>query len=396
MMTSSLKIGRFFGINIRIDWSWLLIFFLITWNLAASFDQIHDDWQTGSVLALAVIAAVLFFASVLIHELAHSLVAQARGVPVRSITLFLFGGVSNIERDPDTPKSEFLITIVGPLASIILGVILLVAGNIIAAPIGDTVSDPEATFGDLEPAATLFLWLGSINLLLGFFNLIPGFPLDGGRLLRSALWASTGNLRQATRWASWVGQGIAWLFIVTGIAMVFGAQIPIFGTGVVGGLWLAFIGWFLNSAAVATYQRVVVQDVLADVTVADMMRSNPPTVASTVTIQALVDDYVMKHDDHAFPVVDNQRLVGLITLQDIRNIAREKWSETTVQQAMTPIDNLMTVEANDDAADAWTKLARQDVRQVPVVTASGSELTGVLRRRDIVRWLQVHSEVGSV
>lgn len=389
-----IRVGRILGINIRIDWSWLIIFLLITWNLSAAFGDYHADWSSGAQWAIAVVAAGLFFVSLLAHEIAHSLMARARGVPVRSITLFLFGGVSNIERDPESPESEFLITIVGPATSFLIGIVLLLIAGVVAEPLGDTVSDPEAAFEQLSPLTTLLMWLGSINLLLAVFNLIPGFPLDGGRILRSIIWSITGDLRRASRWASWVGQTIAFIFIFMGISMAFGAEIPFFGTGLVSGLWLAFIGWFLHSAAIRSYQHVVIQDVLEDVPVSRMMRSNPPTVQAHLPVSSMIYDSVMQNDDYAFPVIEGTQLVGLVTLDDVRSVPREKWDSTTVRQIMTPYANLITTTADEDATDAWQKLLRRDVRQLPVV--QGGQLAGLLRRRDIIRWLQFHSELGSV
>jgi CBS domain-containing protein len=260
--------------------------------------------------------------------------------------------------------------------------------------LGDTVSDPEATFERLGPAAVLLMWLGSINVLLAVFNLIPGFPLDGGRVLRSTVWALTGNLRRATRWASWVGQTIAFLFIFMGISMAFGARVPFFGTGLISGLWLAFIGWFLHSAAIKSYQQVVIQDVLEDVPVSHMMRTDPPSVRVHSSVSDIVHNSVMKSDDYAFPVIDDNRLVGLVTLDDVRSVQRDAWDSTPVREIMTPYSELVTTSAEEDATDAWQKLLRQDVRQLPVV--QNRELVGVLRRRDIIRWLQFHSELGNV
>lgn len=391
-MRGGLRVAHIFGINIRIDWSWLLIFVLITWNLSAVFANIHSDWGAWLTWGMALVAAILFFGSVLLHELAHSLVAKARGIPVRSIRLFLFGGVSNIEREPPSPGAEFVMALVGPLTSIALGLVLVLIASAGAAPMGDAVSDPTQVVAELNPATTLLAWLGSINILLGFFNLIPGFPLDGGRVVRSIFWAITGNLRRATRWASWLGQGIAWLMIVAGIAMVFGVQIPIFGQGLTGGLWLVFIGWFLNSSAIASYRQVVIQDILEDVPVQRVMRSSPPTVSSGITVDELVHDGIMATDDHAFPVIDDSQLVGLVTLEDVRSVSRDNWDRTTVGEIMTGVGDLVTVTADDDAAEAMTKLQRRDVRQLPVMR-NGS-LAGLLRRRDLVKWLQLHSELG--
>jgi CBS domain-containing protein len=281
--------------------------------------------------------------------------------------------------------------LVGPLTSIVLGLALVLAGGF-TAPVGEAVTDPEKVVAQLSPLTTLLMWLGSINIFLGFFNLVPGFPLDGGRILRSIFWAASDDLRSATRWASWIGQGIAWLMIGVGIAMVFGVQIPFLGSGVSGGLWLAFIGWFLHSSAIAGYRQVVVQDILEDVPVERMMRANPPSVSPGISVDELVNDGIMGTDDHAFPVVDGGQLVGLVTLEDVRAIPRSSWDNTLVRQIMTPADQLVSVTADQDAAEALKKLQARNVRQLPVMR-HGS-LAGLLRRRDLVKWLQLHSEFG--
>ncbi len=245
-------------------------------------------------------------------------------------------------------------------------------------------------FGQLDPLSTMFLWLGSINILLAVFNMIPGFPLDGGRILRSILWAATGNLRRSTRIATWVGQAVAWLFILTGIAMVFGFQVPIFGSGLVGGLWLAFIGWFLNMAASQSYQQVVVADMLEGVPVERLMRSDPPLVEPHTRISRLIDKHIMGTDERAFPVLEHDRLVGLICLEDVRKVPRQEWDERTVQEVMTPADELVTLSPRMDANEAFQMLTQRDVRQIPVL--ENGRLVGMLRRRDIVRFLQLQSD----
>jgi CBS domain-containing protein len=283
--------------------------------------------------------------------------------------------------------------LVGPLTSIVLGVSLVVIAGASAISVGDAITDPSQVMEQMSPVTTLLAWLGSINVLLGFFNLSPGFPLDGGRVVRSIFWAITDDLRRATRWASWIGQGIAWLMIAAGIAMVFGVQIPFFGQGFVGGLWLAFIGWFLNSSAVNSYRQVIVQDILEDVPVERIMRSDPAYVSSDITVDALVTDGILGTDDHAFPVIDDGRLVGLVTLEDVRSVPRSAWEQTSVADIMTGTDELVTVPIDEDASEAMTKLQRRDVRQLPVM--QDGSLAGLLRRRDIVKWLQLHSEMGS-
>ena len=389
-MGRGFRVGRLFGIEINIDWSWVFIFVLVAWNLTSVFGQFHPEWGLTLQISIAVLAALLFFASVLAHELAHSLTARAQGVPVRNITLFLFGGVSNIQRQPPSARAEFLITIVGPITSIALGIIFLVIANFTGGAANVSMTNPQQLIQQLDPFTTLLVWLGPVNILVGLFNMIPGFPLDGGRILRSIFWVATDNLRKATRWASWVGQGVAWLMIGAGIAMVFGVEIPFLGTGFVSGLWLAFIGWFLNSAAVQSYQQIVVQDILEGTQVKEMMRRNPPTVGPNQSVHSLVHDHIMGSDEHAFPVLEDDRLVGLVTLQDVREVQRDKWQQVTVAQIMTPTEELVTVASDEDASDAMTKLSHRDVRQLPVV--ENGKLVGVLRRRDIVQWMQLQSD----
>ena len=233
--------------------------------------------------------------------------------------------------------------------------------------------------------------LAVINFILATFNLVPAFPLDGGRVLRSFFWAASDNLRQATRWAAWIGQGIAWLLILVGISMVFGLEVPLLGSGPISGLWLVFIGWFLNSSASQSYQQVVVQDVLEGIAVNRMMRRNPPTVTAGLSIDRLVHDYVMQSDDHAFPVVEGDRLQGLVCLHDVRAISRDAWETTTVREIMTPGDQLVTVTPDEDATAALQKLQQQDVRQLPVV--ENGALAGLLRRQDIIKYLRLEEDV---
>lgn len=389
-MHSGVPLGRIFGIKITLDWSWFFIFLLVTWNLTLAFRQFNRGWGMGLNLGVAILAALLFFVSVLIHEFAHSLVAKAQGLPVRNITLFLFGGVSNIEREPPSPRAEFLITIVGPISSFLLGILFLVLGSA-AGGIGTAAAqtNPEALLAQLGPLTAVLLWLGSINILLAIFNMIPGFPLDGGRILRSILWAGTGNLRRATRWASYVGQAVAWLFIITGIAMVFGVTVPFFGTGL-SGLWLAFIGWFLNSAASQSYHQLVIQDMFEGMPVSRIARSDAPSVHADLPVSTLVHDWIMGTDDRAFPVMENDTLIGLVTITDVRKIGRDTWEHTTVREIMTPTEQLDFVSPQEDVADALHKFTQRDVSQMPVM--QDGQFVGLLRRRDIARWIELQSD----
>ncbi len=394
MMRSGLKIARLFGIDVYIDWSWLLVFLLVTWDLAAAvFPSLHPNWGLDLNIAMGVLASLVFFFSILLHELAHSIVARARGLPVRRITLFFFGGVSNIQREPPSPGAEFFMAVVGPLTSIVLGVIFLVLGVGQIPRLSFVPSNATPLLRSLSPLATMLVWLGPVNIIIGLFNLIPAFPLDGGRILRSILWALSHNLRRATRWATAVGQAFGWLMIVAGIAMVFGASFPILGSGFINGLWLAFIGWFVISAAVQSYHQVVIEDLLQGVPVTSLMREPAPAVSPDMTVHDLVFDHVMRGEERAFPVMDGGRLAGMVYAEDLRKVDRNKWDRTRVRDVMVPESDLDELSPREDAMDAFQKMASKEMRQMPVV--QNGQLIGVLRRRDILRWLQVQSDAGS-
>lgn len=389
-MRGDFKVGRIFGVDIFFDWSWLFIFFLIAWSLSTNFILLHPDWGAVQSWLLAIVAALLFFVSVLLHELAHALVAKAQGVPVMSITLFLFGGVANIQREPSSPGAEFLVAIAGPITSFIIGIGLLSVAGVSAISI-DTMTGPATAIVVLSPLSTLMLWLGSVNVLLCIFNLVPAFPLDGGRILRSVFWKITGNLRKATRWASAIGQVISWLLIFAGIMMVFGVHIPFLGFGLINGLWLAFIGWFLYRAAILSYEQIIVKDILHDVPVARVMRSNPITVPSNITISKLVYDYLLQTGEDAFPVVDNGQLVGMVSVEEVRSIPRDAWETKMVLDVMKPIHELDVATPGEDAAAALEQLMKRGMRQLPVVR--DGRLAGVIRLHDIFKWLQLQSDI---
>ena len=391
-MRSGFKVGRLFGINIFIDWSWLLIFLLVTWNLAgAVFPNLHPEWSLTTNIVLGIVASLLFFISILLHELAHSLVAKARGLPVRRITLFFFGGVSNIEREPPSPTAEFLIAVVGPITSLLLGAAFIWLGGMSVPNLGETVENPMQVLAGLGPLATMLLWLGPINILIGLFNLLPAFPLDGGRILRSIMWSMLDNFRRATRWATAIGQGFGWLMILAGLAMVFGATLPVLGTGILNGIWFAFIGWFLINAASQSYQHVVIEDMLEGVPITRLIREPAPAIPAEMPISTLVYDHVMQGEERAYPVMDGDHLLGMVYVENIRNVDRSNWDSTTAKDIMVPQSELEVVSPSEDAMDAFQKLIKQEKRQIPVV--QNGELVGMLRRKDFLRWLQVHSEM---
>jgi Zn-dependent protease/CBS domain-containing protein len=390
MTNSGIRIAKLFGIKIRIDWSWLLILLLVVWNLSVAFSQMHTDWSLPLTISIAVSAALLFFLSVLLHELAHSLVAKAQGIPVDSITLFLFGGVANIREEPKSPGNEFVMAILGPVTSLVIGFALLFLSGIGLETQEILQRQPREILQQFTPLRTLGFWLGSVNVILGVFNMIPGFPLDGGRVLRSILWAVTRNLQKATRWASFVGQAIAWMMIIGGVAMIFGLRIPVFGEGLINGVWLILIGWFLHNAASRSYQQLIVRDILVDVPVKRMTKRNPPTVPGDITVDVLIEDYIMQTDDHAFPVMDADRLVGIVCLEDVRRLPAEMRSEKLVSEIMTPRSEIRTTHPDGDAFEALMTISRNSLRQLVVM--DGDEMFGLVRRRDIIRFLQIQSE----
>jgi Zn-dependent protease/predicted transcriptional regulator len=380
-------IFRIAGIQIFIDRSWFFVFVLVTWSLATGlFPAWHPNWNPLLTFALAVCAALLFFGSVLLHELAHALVAKARGLEVRSISLFLFGGVSNIEREPQTPRTEFLMAIVGPITSVGIGLIFLFAGTSMGS-LQFQFEHPLNAMSQLNPLATVLMWLGSVNLLVGIFNLIPGFPLDGGRVLRSAIWAGTHDYTKATNIAARVGRLIGWGFMFAGVWMIVGVRVPFFGSGLFNGMWLIFIGWFLQSAAEQSREQAVIHNLLADVPVEKFLRDDIPSVPAETNVQNLVEQWFMKSDEKSFPVTIGSDVVGIVTLLDVRRVPRHRWQDTRVADIMTRLDQLAVVRPEEDTAEAYTLLNKTDMSQLPVM--KNGHFMGMVRARDIARWLQL-------
>ncbi len=385
------RLGRAFGVELTVDWSLLIIFTLVLVNLALGlFPAWHPEWGAALTWLVAACAAVLFFGSVLVHELSHALMARRHDVPVRRITLFLFGGVAHMDEEPRSPRAELLIAVVGPLTSVLIGAVSLGLGGLLAsrALVGlviEDASDVVAFAARIGPVATLCLWLGQVNLLLGVFNLIPGFPLDGGRVLRAALWQGTRDLRKATRWASNVGRGFSWLLMGLGAVSLFQGA---FGQGI----WLILIGWFLNNAATMSYQQLVTRQALEDATARDVMTRALTPVSPDVSIDELVRDYFMTSEQRAFPVLSDGAFEGLVCLEDVRRAPRERWSDTRASEVMTPRERLVTIAPDDEAERALKLLGQSDVDQLPVL--EGDRLLGLVQRRGLMRWLALHGDEG--
>ncbi len=309
MIGQSVKLTKIRGIDIGIHYSWFIVFVLITFSLTTRFASEHPQWTLAEHYMVGIATSLLFFSSILVHELAHSFVALAKGMPVRSITLFVFGGVAQIGREPDRPMTEFQIAIAGPIASALLAV----GFGVIAYLGGD----------QFERLSALAGWLASINLMLAVFNLVPGFPLDGGRIFRAALWHMTGDLTKATRIAAGTGQGIGYVLIFFGIVTSF--TINWFS-----GLWLAFIGWFLMNAAQESVVQVSVRSALSGLAVEDVMSRDCPVVPARMALAELVREHILKTGQRCFIVVEGSRLEGLVTLHQIKAVPQERWAQVSV------------------------------------------------------------------
>jgi CBS domain-containing protein len=280
--------------------------------------------------------------------------------------------------------------IVGPITSFVLGGLFLFVGGLTAERVVLNPNDPLQALAALDPFSTVMLWLGPINIMLAIFNLVPGFPLDGGRVLRAAIWGATGDVYRATRWAAALGQAFAWLLIACGFAMILGLRVPFFGTGVFGGLWLALIGWFLNNAAFMSYRQLLTRRSLENVPVSSVMLSRFATVPPHTSLASLIDEYIMRSDQRAFPVVEGDRLVGLVCLEDVRRLSAAERATQSVRDVMTPARELATIAPDEATAEALQALSRRAVNQLPVV--KDGQVRGLIRREDILKWLTLHGE----
>jgi Zn-dependent protease/CBS domain-containing protein len=371
-MAGSIRLFKIAGISIDINFSWIIILVLLTWSLAIGwFSVLYPGWSTATYWLVSLISALLLFVSVLLHELAHSLVARMRGVSVKSITLFIFGGVSNIEQEPTSPGIEFQIAFVGPLVSLLIGGI----AYLLSLPLR----------GVNSPLTAILSYLAVTNVLLGLFNLIPGFPLDGGRVLRSIIWKVTGSLQTATRVATILGQVIAYLFIFWGIWQFFGGN-------VLNGIWIGFIGWFLLLSAQSANSQSMLQSMLRGVTVGEVMNPAPITVPANISLQELVDNYFLPRGLRSALVIQDDQLAGLITLSDIRHVPREQWGLVPVSHVMIPLDRLHVVSPQQNLNDVLPLMVSRDVNQLPVV--QNGRLVGVLSRDEIMRYLEVRRSLG--
>lgn len=377
-MESSIRIGRIWGIPIGLNFSWFLIFALITWSLAVGY--LPDEYPSLSTTThwiVGIITSLLFFSSVLLHELGHAYIALRNHIPVRGITLFIFGGVAQIEAEPKTPGEEFRVAIAGPIVSLLL-----------AALFGLLWQVDRSIPWLAAPSA----WLARINLMLALFNLIPGFPLDGGRILRAIVWYFS-NFQRATRIATRVGQGVAVLFIGAGVWLMFTGNF-------FDGLWLAFIGWFLNSAASANYAQSTVQHILQGVPVRDVMYKEWITVDANTPVSLLVEEYVLRGGPRHYFVTrsgygyeeNDPTWYGMVTTSDITRLPRTQWAFTPVERIMAPRERLIVTQPNAPLIDAMHQMEQDHINQLPVI--EGMKLVGVVSREGILIYIRRRAQLG--
>jgi Zn-dependent protease len=366
MKNNHIRLVQVMGIPIFLDPSWFLVFALITWVLAVNyFPSEFGQWSVLQFWVVAAITSLLFFMSVLLHELGHSIVALQYKLPVKSITLYIFGGISEISAEPSTPLPELIIAFVGPLTSLLLAAFFYLM---------------QLVFRSYAPIYAMSQYLAYINLILGLFNLIPGFPLDGGRVFRAIVWGITHNLRRATEIAGLLGQGIAFVFILLGVWLLFQGNW-------INGLWIAFIGWFLETAVVGQVQQVRMHEILSGHTVDQVMSRTCVMVSADLTLQELVNQYFLGRGERCVVVMRNDQAAGFLTLHNIRQLPREQWVTTTVAQVMTPMDKVKVTRPEVGLVQVLNEMGVDGVNQMPVM--ADGQIEGMLRREDIVNYLHM-------
>lgn len=373
-MKSNIVIGKLFGIDIGINYSWFFLFGMITLSFWAQYSSEHPGWPPYAPVVTALATSALFFLSLLAHEMSHSLLALAKGLPVHSITLFIFGGVSLIEKEAMNASTEFEVGVIGPVSS------FMISGAFFGLSF---VFDPAS------PLGAACEWLGKINLFLAIFNMVPGYPLDGGRVLRAIVWAITGSVQRATRLAALGGQIVAWLIIGLGVFMFF-REIPYLGSGPIGGLWYLVIGGFLLYAARSSQQAVRLEEVISHAHARDVMRSGADIIPADMSLSQFFGDHLIRTGRRCYVVADDGRLLGLMTPSELKAVSRASWPSTTVGQAMRPFKTMNWVEPDTDLKQVVELMERDEISQVPVV--SGGQLEGLISRDDLVGFIQTRSE----
>ena len=377
-MSGSIRIARLLGIDIRIHFSWFLIFFIVVLSLADSFGAENVTWSDTKSFVIAVIAAVLFFLSVLGHELAHAVVARRFGMDVSSITLFVLGGVANLAKEPPTAISEFLMAAAGPATSVVIGLI----GIALALFVPPLIQSVPA----LQPIQPVAKYIGTINLYLAVFNLLPGFPLDGGRVFRSIIWGVMKDRAAATRIAARGGQVVAVLLVLVGVVFAFRLDATI------NGLWLAFIAYFLWNAASSSLQQERITSAVGGAKVGPLMTTDFKSTSPGAIVGQVIRDLVLPMNLRAIPVVSGDRFIGLVAIGDLRKVDQSRWAETPVEAVMTPAAELPTVSPDDPLGTALERFGATELPLLPVV--KDGHLVGILYRESVIGYVRMQEMLG--
>lgn len=373
MFGESYSLFRILGFEIRANVTWLFLALLITWSLAAGFFPfVYPDLAPTTYWSMALVGMLGLFFSLLFHELSHSVVARAYGLPVGGITLFLFGGVAEMTAEPKEPKVEFWMAIAGPIASVVLGVAFY------------GVAVTMEGLGVPDHIAGVARYLGFINFLLAAFNMVPGFPLDGGRVLRAALWHWKGDVVWATLWASRMGQGFGLLLVALGVVSFLGGNF-------IGGMWWILIGLFVRAAAAAGYKQLLTQQALKGKTVRRFMTTDPISVPPETTVEQFIEEYLYRHDYDVFPVVRDGRLLGCASLRQAKAVPREEWGQTRVGDVCQDCGDVNTVDVDEDAGEALNRMQQNENGRLMVT--EGPRLVGMLVLKDFLRYLQIRAEL---
>jgi Zn-dependent protease len=369
MFGKRLTLFKLFGFEVRIDISWLIIALLITWTLAkGSFPHYYSGFQPSTYWLMGILGALGLFFSIVFHELSHSLVARRFGLQIKGITLFIFGGVAEMTEEPPSPKAEFFMAVAGPLSSIFLGIAFFII-RFIGGGIGLN-----------RPVLGVITYLALINLILAGFNLLPAFPLDGGRALRSVLWGLKDDLRWATRIASSIGSGFGILLIVIGAFSVFMGNL-------IGGIWWLLIGMFMRGASQMSYKQLILKNALEGEKVQRFMSTDVEKVPSSLSVEDLVEDYIYKHHFKMFPVVDNEKLIGCVNIKQVKEIPREEWDRHKISEIIDACSNENTIGSEEDALKALTVMRENNVSRLMVV--EGDKLVGLIALKDMLEFLSL-------
>jgi Zn-dependent proteases len=371
-MKGSIAIGKIKGIQLEINISWFVIFGLVIFTLATSyFPQNYPAWDPVLKWTISSIIALLLFSSVLLHELSHSLVSKSLGIEVKKISLFIFGGIAQIEKEPDEPAKELKIAIAGPATSILLYMLFTILSNIVVV------------FGASEVITVLLAYVANVNLVLAIFNMVPAFPLDGGRVLRAIIWYLTDNLQKATRIASSLGSIFSYFLIFIGI---FGVLSGTF----ISGIWFIFIGWFINQASQSSYQNMVMSDIFNKIPVSEFMTDKVMTVDCYISVRELVDSYFFKYRFASFPVRRNEEVIGIVNRDRVKDLDKELWNQTTVNSITDPLNDNLIVSPDECVSDAMKKLFSNEIGRVLVMDQA--RLIGIVSRTDILNYIRIHSQ----